>query len=58
MKNLCPHCRKKLVNWDELTEVEKTVFQSKPTNCELSQRKKHRFCPRCLFEDAGKNLKT
>jgi hypothetical protein len=56
MKNLCPHCRKKLQTWDELTEVEKIVFQSKLANIELSQRNKHRFCPRCLFVNVEKNI--
>lgn len=58
MKNLCPNCRKKLLTWNELTEVEKTVFQSKQPNYELRQRKKHRFCPRCLSEEVEKNLKV
>jgi hypothetical protein len=58
MKNLCPHCRKKLLNWDELTETEKVVFQSKHANIELSIRKTRRFCPQCLFEDANANVKA
>jgi hypothetical protein len=42
---------KKLKTWDELTEVEKIVFQSKSIAHELSQRNKYLFCLRCLFAD-------
>ena len=52
MKNKCPRCDyKKLKTWDELTEDEKMVVKVKPSDFPLEQRKKHRFCLRCGFEE-------
>jgi hypothetical protein len=52
MNSKCPKCDyKKLKTWDELTDDEKLAFKVKPTIYKLEQRKKHRFCVRCEFEE-------
>ncbi len=39
--------------WRELTEEEQMLAERLPASAEwpLSQRKKHRFCVRCWFEE-------
>ena len=52
MSNKCPKCDyKKLKNWDELSEEEKMVVKVKHSDFPIEQRKKHRFCVRCWFEE-------
>ncbi len=53
-QNICPQCgAPKMKNWEDLTDDEKFLVERLPLNTEFSsaQRKKHRFCKRCWFED-------
>ena len=57
MKNKCQKCDYKSVKtWDELSEEEKMVVKSKYSDFSLEQRKKHRFCVRCWFEEMDKEI--
>jgi hypothetical protein len=56
---LCPKCNSpKMKTWDELTEEEKMLAEKLPGSAEmpLNQRKKHRFCTRCWYEDIGRKV--
>ncbi|MBK8466889.1 MAG: hypothetical protein IPL32_13755 [Chloracidobacterium sp.] len=58
-EHLCPKCHlPKLQSWHELTNDEKLLAKSLPLSAEftLAERKKHRFCIRCWFEDLGKGV--
>jgi hypothetical protein len=53
----CPRCDSpKMKSWSELTDEEKMLVEKLPISAEipLGQRKKHRFCTRCWFEDTGR----
>jgi ribosomal protein S27AE len=53
-KKTCPKCGSpKIKSWPELTDEQKMLVKSLPASTEypLSQRKKHRFCTRCWFEN-------
>jgi hypothetical protein len=55
----CPKCHAaKMKTWRELTEDEQIVVKSLPFSAEftLTERKKHRFCTRCWFEDTENNI--
>jgi hypothetical protein len=55
MNNKCPKCDyKKLKTWGELSEEEKMFVKVLPANFTKEQRKKHRFCVRCWFEESEK----
>lgn len=57
MKNKCPKCDyKSLKTWDELSEDEKMVVRGRYSDFSLEERKKHRFCVRCWFEELDKEL--
>jgi len=50
----CPKCHfPKMKSWEELSDEQKFLIEKLPLNAEFSlrQRKKHRFCERCWFED-------
>jgi len=50
----CPKCHSlKMKSWEELSDEQKFLAEKLPLNTEFSraQRKKHRFCERCWFED-------
>ena len=53
--NACPRCGSPAMrSWDELTDDERFIFERiSPHREPLEQRKKHRFCKRCHFEDRG-----
>jgi hypothetical protein len=52
MSDKCPKCDyKQLRTWDELSDEEKMAFKVQPTKYPMEQRKRHRFCTRCLFEE-------
>jgi len=52
MSEKCPRCDyKKLKSWDELTAEEKMAVKVRPSNFTPEQRKKHRFCVRCWYEE-------
>lgn len=56
MNNKCPKCDyKKLKTWDELSEDEKMAVRVRLSDFSLEQRKKHRFCVRCWFEEIENN---
>jgi hypothetical protein len=43
--------------WDELSDDERFVAErtTRVADTAPEQRKKHRFCTRCWFEDSGRN---
>jgi ribosomal protein S27AE len=59
MKNLrqsqtCPRCGAlKMKKWDELSDEQRFLVERLPLNTDftIEQRKKHRFCERCWFEE-------
>ena len=56
---ICPNCgAPKLKDWKELTDEQKFLVERLPKNVEFSneERKKHRFCERCWFEDTNKEI--
>ena len=51
---ICPQCgAPKMKKWQELTEEQKFLVERLPLNTDYTpdQRKKHRFCERCFFEE-------
>ncbi len=53
-KNECPKCGKsRMKKWGDLTDEQRFLVERMPASAEftLEQRKKHRFCDRCWFED-------
>jgi hypothetical protein len=53
---LCPRClAAALRRWEELDRDGKTIFERLPAAASLSasDRKRARFCTRCLFVDRG-----
>lgn len=58
-ERMCPKCHhRKMKTWEELSGEQKFLAERLPSSAEFSveQRKKHRFCERCWFEDV--RLKT
>ena len=52
----CPRCgAAKMKSWNQLTDEQKFLVERLPLNTDFSpeQRKKHRFCERCFFEETG-----
>jgi len=47
-------------NWSDLSDDEKLLAERLPTSAEYSreERKKHRFCTRCWYEETGKLPRT
>jgi hypothetical protein len=55
----CPQCLSvKLKSWTELTDEQKFLVERLPRNTEFTpdERKKHRFCDRCWFEEITPKL--
>lgn len=55
---ICPRCDSpKMRSWDELSDDEKYLVERLPlfADVPLHQRKKHRFCTRCWFEETGES---
>ena len=53
-EKFCPNCgAAKMKNWNDLNDEQKFLVERLPLNAEFTreQRKKHRFCERCWFED-------
>lgn len=51
---ICPRCHSpKMKIWEDLTDEEKFLAERLPASAEytVAERKKHRFCTRCWFED-------
>jgi len=44
--------------WAELVDEEKMLVEKLPLSADhpLHQRKKHRFCTRCWYEDIGRKV--
>ena len=50
----CPRCQSlKMKNWPELTDDEKFLAERLPMSAQYTpnERKKHRFCTQCWFEE-------
>ncbi len=57
----CPRCgSSKMKNWKDLTDEQKFLVERLPlnTDCTPEERKKHRFCERCFFEEVQKEIKV
>ncbi|CAN5690786.1 hypothetical protein BH20ACI4_BH20ACI4_23050 [soil metagenome] len=60
-RRFCPKCGSpKIKRWDELTEDEKFMVERLPGAGEFSseERRRHRFCARCFFEDKETDAET
>jgi hypothetical protein len=56
-EQICPKCHfPRLKSWYELTDEQQFLAQRLPASAKytLEERKKHRFCERCWFEDPSK----
>ncbi len=54
LKTACPRCQSfELRHWDELNDDQRILADKLPASAEYSkaERKKHRFCTRCWFEE-------
>jgi hypothetical protein len=58
-KDPCPKCgHSRLKSWDDLNADQQFLAERLPASAEytLDQRKKHRFCTRCWYEEPlGRN---
>jgi len=55
-EKMCPKCHSpKMKSWAELNDEQKFLIKRLPLNTDFTaaQRKKHRFCERCWFEDTN-----
>ncbi len=60
-EKMCPKCHSpKMKSWEELNFEQKFLVEKLPRNTEFTkeQRKKHRFCERCWFEEIEKQIKV
>ncbi len=60
-EKICPKCHSpKLKNWQELTDEQKFLVERLPlnTNFTREERKKHRFCERCWFEEIKPSIEN
>ena len=60
-EKMCPICHhRQMKTWEELTDEQKFLAERLTSSAEFSlkQRKKHRFCERCWFEEVVKELKV
>ncbi len=58
---ICPQCgAHKMKNWRELTDEQKFLVERLPLNTDFSpkDRKKHRFCEQCWFEETEQGSQT
>jgi hypothetical protein len=52
-EKICPRCdAPTMKSWQELADDEKDMFERLTTKLPITERKKHRICTRCWFEDA------
>jgi hypothetical protein len=59
MKEICPRCEAALLkDWDELTDEQKFLVERLPASADFppEQRKKHRYCERCWFEETENKI--
>jgi len=55
----CPRCHsRKMKTWAELTEEQRMLAERLPLSADYTpeERKKHRFCTQCWFEDEDPDL--
>ena len=60
-KESCPRCGfVKMKEWTELTADEQFLAERLPMSADYTrrERKRHRFCTRCWFEETGKTPQT
>jgi ribosomal protein S27AE len=60
-EKICPQCGAlKMKDWHDLTDDQKFLIERLPLNTDFSpeQRKKHRFCERCFYEEVQKETIT
>ncbi len=53
-EKICPQCGAvKMRNWNELNDEQKFLVERLPASADFTpaQRKKHRFCGRCFYEE-------
>jgi RNA polymerase subunit RPABC4/transcription elongation factor Spt4 len=53
-QKMCPNCHSPAMNaWTELTGEQQFLLERLPGSADFTadERKKHRFCTRCWFED-------
>lgn len=53
-RETCPKCHfPRIKTWNELTDEQQFLVERLPASAEytLKERKKHRFCERCFFEE-------
>ncbi len=53
-EKICPRCGSpKMKDWEDLTDEQKFLIERLPLNTDFTpaERKKHRFCERCFFEE-------
>ena len=58
-EKICPNCgAAKLKTWDELDFEQKFLAERLPASADYSpqERKHHRFCVRCLFEESERKI--
>lgn len=58
---ICPHSgARKMKKWGELTDEQKFLVERLPLNTDFSpqDRKKHRFCVQCWFEETEQGSQT
>lgn len=56
-EQICPRCdSSKMKDWKDLTDEQKFLIERLPLNSDFTpaERKKHRFCERCFFEEIEK----
>lgn len=59
--NSCPKCHfPKMKNWAELNADQQFIAERLPASVEYTkaERKKHRFCEQCWFEDSDLEIKA
>lgn len=60
-ERVCPRCdARKMKNWRQLTDEQKFLVERLPLNTNFSpeDRKKHRFCEHCWFEEVKPEKRT
>ena len=61
LQRFCPECGSpKIKLWDQLTEDEKFMIErlSGAVKFSSEERKRHRFCAQCFFEDTKTEAET
>jgi len=58
-ERICPRCYSHAMKrWDELSDEECMLAERLPLSAEykMQERKKHRFCTRCWFEETASRI--